>query len=145
MTPLRLRGGVLEDLHPSLQSAYHLISRYPSSCSNQEYSSVERQLFLILGRANADGTLPNEGREEIVAFPADKDGQTGICKRIIMKDPTGAKKEDKAFTFDSVFPCEDGQEFFYAHTVKPIVDCVIAGYNGCIFAYGQTASGKVCG
>jgi hypothetical protein len=53
-----------------------------------------------------------------------------------------AGKEEKEFSFDNVFSPEDSQEFFYENSVKPIVSCCLAGYNGCVFAYGQTASGK---
>ncbi|KAL0685884.1 hypothetical protein Bca4012_052732 [Brassica carinata] len=47
----------------------------------------------------------------------------------------------KRFTFDHVFKPEDGQETVFAQT-KPIVTSVLDGYNVCIFAYGQTGTGK---
>jgi len=48
----------------------------------------------------------------------------------------------RAFTFDKVFKPSSTQELVYTEAAKPIVSDVLAGYNGTIFAYGQTASGK---
>ncbi|CAH2044538.1 unnamed protein product [Thlaspi arvense] len=47
----------------------------------------------------------------------------------------------KHFKFDHVFKPDDGQETVFAQT-KPIVTSVLDGYNVCIFAYGQTGTGK---
>ncbi|KAJ0253127.1 Kinesin-like protein KIN-14S [Hirschfeldia incana] len=47
----------------------------------------------------------------------------------------------KHFKFDHVFKPEDSQETVFAQT-KPIVTSVLDGYNVCIFAYGQTGTGK---
>jgi len=46
------------------------------------------------------------------------------------------------FSYDYVFDMETIQSHVYDVTVKPIVDCVLEGYNGTILAYGQTSSGK---
>jgi Cdc6-like AAA superfamily ATPase len=50
--------------------------------------------------------------------------------------------EDKVFTFDNVFDWSSTQENVYGDTAYPIVQSVIEGYNGTIFAYGQTGTGK---
>lgn len=34
------------------------------------------------------------------------------------------------------------QTDIYNHTVQPLVQSVMDGFNGCIFAYGQTGTGK---
>ncbi|XP_027353198.1 kinesin-like protein KIN-14S [Abrus precatorius] len=47
----------------------------------------------------------------------------------------------KQFKFDYVFRPEDNQEAVFTQT-KPIVTSVLDGYNVCIFAYGQTGTGK---
>lgn len=47
----------------------------------------------------------------------------------------------KQFKFDHVFRPEDSQEVVFAQTM-PIVTSVLDGYNVCIFAYGQTGTGK---
>ena len=48
----------------------------------------------------------------------------------------------KQFTFDMVFDQTATQYGIYEAAAKPIVDCVLEGYNGTIFAYGQTGTGK---
>ncbi|PHT41343.1 hypothetical protein CQW23_20197, partial [Capsicum baccatum] len=52
-----------------------------------------------------------------------------------------AGSSKKQFKFDYVFKPEDGQDAVFAQTM-PIVTSVLDGYNVCIFAYGQTGTGK---
>jgi len=46
------------------------------------------------------------------------------------------------FTFDQVYDMDTRQVDLYDITARPIVDSVLEGYNGTIFAYGQTGCGK---
>ncbi|XP_019942736.1 kinesin-1 heavy chain isoform X2 [Paralichthys olivaceus] len=48
----------------------------------------------------------------------------------------------KPFYFDRVFQSTTSQEQFYNAWAQKIVKDVLEGYNGTIFAYGQTSSGK---
>ncbi|XP_040510897.1 LOW QUALITY PROTEIN: kinesin heavy chain [Gallus gallus] len=48
----------------------------------------------------------------------------------------------KPYVFDRVFPPNTTQEQVYRACAMQIVKDVLAGYNGTIFAYGQTSSGK---
>ncbi|KAE8614587.1 hypothetical protein XENTR_v10008229 [Xenopus tropicalis] len=48
----------------------------------------------------------------------------------------------KTFTFDTVFGPDSNQLDVYNLTARPIIDSVLEGYNGTIFAYGQTGTGK---
>lgn len=48
----------------------------------------------------------------------------------------------KVFTFDSVYDWNSEQEAIFTETAYPIIQNVINGYNGTIFAYGQTGTGK---
>ena len=48
----------------------------------------------------------------------------------------------KVFTFDSVYDWNSEQENIFTETAYPIIDNVMQGYNGTIFAYGQTGTGK---
>ncbi|XP_077582520.1 kinesin heavy chain [Stigmatopora nigra] len=48
----------------------------------------------------------------------------------------------RCYVFDQVFPTNATQEQVYGTCAKHIVKDVLGGYNGTIFAYGQTASGK---
>lgn len=48
----------------------------------------------------------------------------------------------KVYVFDKVFKPTTSQDSVYDFVAKPIVKDVLSGYNGTIFAYGQTSSGK---
>ncbi|KAA0712652.1 Kinesin heavy chain isoform 5A [Triplophysa tibetana] len=48
----------------------------------------------------------------------------------------------KPYVFDRVFPANCTQEQVYNACAQQIVKDVLEGYNGTIFAYGQTSSGK---
>jgi hypothetical protein len=61
---------------------------------------------------------------------------------IIDPRPESVRDPPKVFTFDSVFDEESIQINVYNKTARHIVDSVLEGYNGTIFAYGQTGTGK---
>ncbi|XP_062586138.1 kinesin-like protein KIF3A [Saccostrea cucullata] len=62
---------------------------------------------------------------------------------IVVKPPNaGSGDPPKTFTFDTVFDTNCKQVDVYNKTARPIVECVLEGYNGTIFAYGQTGTGK---
>ena len=46
------------------------------------------------------------------------------------------------FTFDQVYGEDTVQKNFYDTSCRPLVESVLAGFNGTIFAYGQTGCGK---
>lgn len=48
----------------------------------------------------------------------------------------------KQYTFDSVYDDDTLQQTVYDESAFPIVESVLQGYNGTIFAYGQTGCGK---
>ncbi|XP_038959786.1 centromere-associated protein E isoform X1 [Rattus norvegicus] len=48
----------------------------------------------------------------------------------------------KSFQFDRVFHSNETTKNVYEEIAVPIISSAIQGYNGTIFAYGQTASGK---
>lgn len=68
------------------------------------------------------------GSKIIVKFPPDTEDTIVIA--------------GKVFGFDRVFRTDATQEMVYGATAKEIVEDVLSGYNGTIFAYGQTSSGK---
>jgi len=51
-------------------------------------------------------------------------------------------KQPHGFTFDHAYPETISQREIYDDIGPTIVDGVMAGYNGTIFAYGQTGTGK---
>ncbi|XP_078594530.1 kinesin-II 95 kDa subunit-like [Branchiostoma floridae x Branchiostoma japonicum] len=48
----------------------------------------------------------------------------------------------KTFTFDAVYDWNSKQIELYDETFRPLVQSVLDGFNGTIFAYGQTGTGK---
>ena len=48
----------------------------------------------------------------------------------------------KSFTFDAVFDADSKQKDVYEEIAYPLIESVLSGYNGTIFAYGQTGCGK---
>lgn len=62
-------------------------------------------------------------------------------KEISITDPN-EKDNRKLFTYDDVFPMECSQKAIYQASGFSIVENVLDGYNGTIFAYGQTGCGK---
>ena len=53
-----------------------------------------------------------------------------------------ASEPPKNFTFDAVFSSKSTQRSIYDTCAAPIVKSALEGYNGTIFAYGQTGAGK---
>ncbi|KAB2616976.1 kinesin-II 95 kDa subunit-like [Pyrus ussuriensis x Pyrus communis] len=72
------------------------------------------------------------GHATVVKFDAAKDGELGILT-------SGSTK--KMFRFDRVYTPEDDQVDVFADA-SPMITSVLDGYNVCIFAYGQTGTGK---
>lgn len=69
---------------------------------------------------------------------------SGICVSFPADDEINVfneKRKEKNWEFDRVFSLESTQEEVYAE-VSPLVTSVLDGYNVCIFAYGQTGTGK---
>jgi len=62
------------------------------------------------------------------------------CK--VMNNSIYFPEENICFTFDVVMDSKMRQEEVYEVVGKPAVEDVLDGYNGTIFAYGQTGTGK---
>ena len=70
-----------------------------------------------------------------ICVDVDKENNTVSC--------TNSKKhETKTFQFDFVYPMDSTQREVYDQVAFPIVDSIFQGYNGTVFAYGQTGCGK---
>ncbi|CEG49157.1 kinesin-like protein [Plasmopara halstedii] len=78
-----------------------------------------------------------------------QDGRTYIVNanptqgEISLANPEAdAREPPKKFTFDAAIPPECSQRDVYVQAATNIVDSVVNGFNGTIFAYGQTGAGK---
>lgn len=61
---------------------------------------------------------------------------------VYLKDPEAPSEKPRLFTFDFAFDKITSQKVIFEKCAKDLVDFVIKGYNGTIFAYGQTGTGK---
>lgn len=53
-----------------------------------------------------------------------------------------SRENKKMFTYDAVYDWGSTQQQVYDEVVRPLVYSVLEGFNGCVFAYGQTGTGK---
>ncbi|XP_075982053.1 kinesin-like protein 68D isoform X2 [Anticarsia gemmatalis] len=74
----------------------------------------------------------NEGFEEVVKVWPERGG-------VQVYNPKG---QDKLFTYDAAYDCTADTQTIYDEMVRPLVASVLDGFNGCVFAYGQTGTGK---
>ncbi|OVA05485.1 Kinesin [Macleaya cordata] len=72
------------------------------------------------------------GSSSVVEFDPSQDTELQI---------TCSDSSKKHFKFDHVFGPQENQEAVFAQT-SPVVTSVLDGFNVCIFAYGQTGTGK---
>ena len=63
--------------------------------------------------------------------------------QVLIKNPTSEREsEPKGFTFDAVYDEHTIQKNFYDESCFTLIESVLEGFNGTIFAYGQTGCGK---
>uniref|UniRef100_W5LC98 Kinesin-like protein n=1 Tax=Astyanax mexicanus TaxID=7994 RepID=W5LC98_ASTMX len=62
--------------------------------------------------------------------------------QVRVHNPKGPGTLVKAFTFDAVYDMASKQTDLYDYSCKPLIDSVLQGFNGTVFAYGQTGTGK---
>ncbi|KAI9658010.1 MAG: Kinesin heavy chain [Bathelium mastoideum] len=70
------------------------------------------------------------GGEPIVDFESED-----TCK-------VSSQEASGSFTFDRVFGMQSRQADIFDFSIRPTVDDILNGYNGTVFAYGQTGAGK---
>ncbi|KAJ8049479.1 Kinesin-II 95 kDa subunit [Holothuria leucospilota] len=77
-----------------------------------------------------------DGHERVVEM----DSKRGLVE---IRNPNASSREPpKSFTFDCVYDWNSKQRDLYDETFRPLVESVLNGFNGTIFAYGQTGTGK---
>ncbi len=64
--------------------------------------------------------------------------------QVQLHKPSGSKEKipPKTFTFDGVYYTECNTQQIYEEMCFSLVSGVLEGYNGTVFAYGQTGCGK---
>ena len=89
----------------------------------------------VVVRCRPLGTKEMEEQRECIVNVDMSQGFIQIC------NPSNIK-EIKSFTFDHTYDYRATQELIFSQTALPILESVMEGYNGTIFAYGQTGTGK---
>ncbi|KAI7783993.1 kinesin heavy chain [Diaporthe eres] len=85
----------------------------------------------VVARFRPQNRVENEqGGQPIVKFEGD-DSLT-----------VDSKEAQGSFTFDRVFNMQCKQSDIFDYSIRPTVDDLLNGYNGTVFAYGQTGAGK---
>lgn len=69
----------------------------------------------------------------------DIDNKKGTCGLTCLEEPNSIPKN---FTFDGAYGIDSNTETIYNDVGFPLVESVCEGYNGTVFAYGQTGCGK---
>ena len=62
--------------------------------------------------------------------------------QVSIVNPGDKNAPPKSFTFDGVYYMDSITENIYKDMAYPLVEGTLEGYNGTIFAYGQTGCGK---
>ncbi|XP_072376286.1 kinesin heavy chain [Diabrotica undecimpunctata] len=97
---------------------------------------------------SVDREIPAEDSIKVVCrFRPLNDSEEKAGSKFVVKFPQGADENcisiaGKVYLFDKVFKPNATQEKVYNEAAKSIVTDVLSGFNGTIFAYGQTSSGK---
>ena len=95
-------------------------------------SKIERVMVHVRIRPFNDDDISRYGRESSIDYAEDEKGIIVLRKEY----------EKKTFNFDSVFDATVPQQIVFDRVAVPVVSSVIEGYNGTIFSYGQTGTGK---
>lgn len=86
---------------------------------------------------------PQNEREKQEAARASGSGDESVNIELAPQVATVTAKGNKnVFTLDRILPSSTEQEEVYEAVAKPTVIDLLNGYNGTIFAYGQTGAGK---
>ena len=123
---------------------------------DKEKLDKEKELLSSLQKANKDfikvfvrfrplNELENELLSDNCGWETPKyisDTQIGIYSTKELKDSNAQIPSNLIFKYDKIFTSESQQSQIYENVGKRIVGDVMEGYNGTIFAYGQSGSGK---
>uniref|UniRef100_F7FNR6 Kinesin-like protein n=1 Tax=Monodelphis domestica TaxID=13616 RepID=F7FNR6_MONDO len=81
--------------------------------------------------------------EHLLVFdPKDEEDSFFHGKKTMNRDITKRKRKDLKFVFDAVLDENSTQAQVFEHTIKPVLDGFLNGYNCTVLAYGATGAGK---
>lgn len=106
-------------------------------CSKKQVKSINSECVKVIVRCRPMSEKEiAEGYDRVV----DMHPERGVVE---VRNPKNINGEPyKQFTFDAVFDWNAKQTDLYDEIFRPLVESVLEGFNGTIFAYGQTGTGK---
>lgn len=111
-----------------------------SSSSTSAGSSTSSRVQVVARCRPHNEIEEAHGGSVAVKFPVSASGDGGSDASCMIEVHDNGSWHP--FTFDHVFGMESTQEEVFQHVGIPLVDSVFEGFNGTVFAYGQTSSGK---
>ncbi|KAF6208697.1 hypothetical protein GE061_017155 [Apolygus lucorum] len=107
------------------------------SSSNERAKSARNECVQVVVRCRPMNEKElMHGHENVVSvYPS-----RGVVEIFNPKDDD--RSSAKMFTYDAVYDSGASQRDLYEESVFPLVSSVLEGFNGTIFAYGQTGTGK---
>ncbi|KAG4067581.1 hypothetical protein HA402_005353 [Bradysia odoriphaga] len=110
--------------------------------SNKSKNSVKNECVQVVVRCRPmskreleNNSSRNECKQVVDVYP-----NRGVIE---IQNPGDINRENpKMFTYDAVYDHRSTQQDIYDEVVRPLVSSVMEGFNCCVFAYGQTGTGK---
>ncbi|XP_020273784.1 kinesin-like protein KIN-14J isoform X2 [Asparagus officinalis] len=129
-----LRNKCIQECEPKYEA---LKKKYTRECSERkrlynEIIELKGNIRVFCRCRPLSSEEISKGYASVVEFDPSQDSEL----HVVCSD-----NSKKQFKFDHVFSPKDNQEIVFAETL-PVVKSVLDGYNVCIFAYGQTGTGK---
>ncbi|CCH44210.1 Kinesin-like protein [Wickerhamomyces ciferrii] len=78
----------------------------------------------------------------LIFDPPENNPLAKISKNVSTNGKRSTRFKEHRFVFDKLFDEGAAQEEVYYNTTRPLLDSVLDGFNGTIFAYGATGCGK---
>lgn len=112
-------------------------AKSPAPTTNSSSSKTTGNVLVVARCRPLNASEIERGSKCCLDFAPD-----GKTVTINMASETSSAYGANKFVFDRVFDMKSQQREVYDVAARPIIDSVLDGFNGTIFAYGQTSSGK---
>lgn len=97
--------------------------------SRRELEQCHRKIFRVL---DTNTTI----------FDPDANDNGPHCAQQTHRDITRCVRKNLTMTFDQVFDCEATNNDIFGFGMRPLIACLMDGYNCSAFVYGATGAGK---
>ncbi|XP_068149566.1 kinesin-like protein Klp68D [Drosophila tropicalis] len=111
-------------------------SKRPGTANGQQQQTPNECVQVVVRCRPMSNRERSEGSPEVVSVYPNR----GVVELQNLIDVN--KEQRKVFTYDAAYDASATQTTLYHEVVFPLVSSVLEGFNGCIFAYGQTGTGK---